>query len=69
VKRPRATGSKGSQRLSDELLKDFSGALLARHKTYALTRHQRTCFDIAVDGRPPERTDPKTLDLELRRLL
>ena len=62
-------GRKSGQRLSDELLEDLGGALLASHKTYALARHQRACIDIAVDDRASERTGPKVLDLELCRLL
>ena len=64
-----ATGRKSCQSLSDELLKDLGGALFTRHKTHALTRHQRTRFDIAVDDRTPERTGPSVLDLELCRLV
>ena len=64
-----ATGCKSGQRLSEEFLDDLDGALLSRDKTYALTRHQRTGFDIAVNDRTPERASPKVLDLELCRLL
>ena len=62
-------GHKAGQRLSDKLVEDLGSALLARHKTYALTCHKRACIDVAVDDRASERTRPKVLDFELGLLL
>src|SRR5580704_8519012 len=59
-------GRENGERLADQFLDDFDGALLARDKADALAGHQRTPLDIAVDHRTTQRSGPKMLDFELR---